>query len=190
MHQGWVALCSGVGTQGHGGGWQFNRTLHAVLILHALAAVTLMCQSSSIAAQMMPPMAWRPCNIAQSPHLRHNVVCPALHPLPPGAELERRFKAGEVVYEEDMVHRPAGVVAAAPGDAAMADVEEGFAPAASWVAEEVRGWQGRLALKLAGHWVGRHLGRGYCHSNWRSWSSSSLAGLMRCLVLYCLQVNS
>jgi structural maintenance of chromosomes flexible hinge domain-containing protein 1 len=29
-----------------------------------------------------------------------------------GDELERRYRAGEAVYEEDMVHRPAGVVAA------------------------------------------------------------------------------
>ncbi|KAI8466921.1 MAG: hypothetical protein J3K34DRAFT_524164 [Monoraphidium minutum] len=59
-----------------------------------------------------------------------------------GAELERRFKAGEAVYEEDMLHRPPG--AAAPpaggggaGGGELADVEEGFAPGAAWLAEEV-----------------------------------------------------
>ena len=51
-----------------------------------------------------------------------------------GDELERRFRAGEAVYEEDMVHRPPGhgAAAAAPAD----DVEAGFAPAAAWLAEE------------------------------------------------------
>jgi hypothetical protein len=67
-----------------------------------------------------------------------------------GAELERRFRAGEVVYEEDMVHRPPGVAAAAGGGDGVgggggeqAAVEAGFAPAAAWLAEEAEASGGR-----------------------------------------------
>ncbi|GBF97420.1 hypothetical protein Rsub_09586 [Raphidocelis subcapitata] len=59
-----------------------------------------------------------------------------------GDELERRFKAGEAVYEEDMVHRPPGATAGAAGGAgqsAPADVEEGFRPASGWLSEELGG---------------------------------------------------
>ena len=61
----------------------------------------------------------------------------------PGEELERRFRAGEAVYEEDLVTRPPGVSPGVTGDAAggatggvTPDVEAGFAPAARWLAEE------------------------------------------------------
>lgn len=57
---------------------------------------------------------------------------------PPGDELERRFKAGEAVYEEDMVHRPPGVSGGGGGGGALADVEGGFTPASSWLSDEVR----------------------------------------------------
>ncbi|PNW82785.1 hypothetical protein CHLRE_06g294050v5 [Chlamydomonas reinhardtii] len=48
-----------------------------------------------------------------------------------GAELERRYKAGEAVYEEDMVHRQ-------PGDeSTLSQQEAAFGVTRSWIAEEV-----------------------------------------------------
>lgn len=64
-----------------------------------------------------------------------------------------------MVYEEDMVHRPAGSgsgacegTAAAGGGAALVDVEEAFAPAASWLADEVRAEQAgsRVVQRVGG----------------------------------------
>ncbi|KAG2443092.1 hypothetical protein HYH02_009506 [Chlamydomonas schloesseri] len=48
-----------------------------------------------------------------------------------GAELERRYKAGEAVYEEDMVHRQ-------PGDnSTLSQQEAAFGVTRIWIAEEV-----------------------------------------------------
>jgi hypothetical protein len=80
---------------------------------------------------------------------------PALPSLTAGDELERRFKAGEAVYEEDMLHRPPG--AAAGAAAAPQDVEEGFGPAASWLEEEVgpgRGGKGGTPAACTARAVG------------------------------------
>lgn len=55
-----------------------------------------------------------------------------------GSELERRYRNGEAVYEEDMVHR-------APGDASTLSASEGgFGISRAWVSQEVRGCRGAL----------------------------------------------
>lgn len=43
-----------------------------------------------------------------------------------GDELERRYRAGEAVYEEDMVHRPPGAWGAAGGSSAVDEDERAF----------------------------------------------------------------
>jgi hypothetical protein len=48
-----------------------------------------------------------------------------------GAELERRYREGAAVYEEDMVHREPGSLAS------RAEWEAGFSSTKDWVEEEV-----------------------------------------------------